>query len=591
MDKRTPVTLKAVERKAAQEREGTTGAPSVTTEQVRAMFSNATGNPLLTPNPFPSAAVNGDEEYDGAPMVLDPRRVKAFDRNPRRTRNPEYDRIRASIEVKGLLNPVTVTRRPGESQYMIYGGGNTRLTILQELIERAPQNPLYQLRCNYRAWKGEADILAAHYIENDVRGDLTWWDKACTYSDLKAEVEKDESRGELSANEFRSRAAALGITVGRRQAQLLQFTATHLAPVGPWLAYSSADEIRNYWSPVELLLTRLKPAGPAVPVLRDLVSEPLQRMAADLQVAADAGDDVAVTADAKAIQALLLDAGAKYLNKSRNVVASLVAKAQANPQITAAQLEAAQRFATPSTQETPREGAGIAVTPDDGSADSAAAPTQAILPTPMLAPVAGWQRALPPELDPVAIASAVGMRPLPPDGPQHDASPADVNVQLRGRIVQLAEAFAASCHIQPCFHKANEMPLGYYMDLPTDRLRALGSWTVQEHVQVLLRHTAWSLLATISGQFDAEVAGQVPTDSSWSRAMADESLRQRLVDDEILWVKGLPFLDANGVFLVLTEPKVLAPTFLDLVRAVHAYSKQSRVFARLLLNPLASLKS
>ena len=47
-------------------------------------------------------------------LVLTLNEIKAYDRNPRRERNPAYDEIKASIrEQRGLNNPFNVTRRPG----------------------------------------------------------------------------------------------------------------------------------------------------------------------------------------------------------------------------------------------------------------------------------------------------------------------------------------------------------------------------------------------------------------------------------------------------------------------------------------------
>ncbi|MBY7352591.1 ParB N-terminal domain-containing protein [Escherichia ruysiae] len=56
--------------------------------------------------------------------------LRAFDLDPRITRNPEYDEIKKSIKSRGLDNPTQITQRPGEKHYIIADGGNTRLAIL-----------------------------------------------------------------------------------------------------------------------------------------------------------------------------------------------------------------------------------------------------------------------------------------------------------------------------------------------------------------------------------------------------------------------------------------------------------------------------
>ncbi len=64
-------------------------------------------------------------------MVLKLSEIKAYDKNPRKEKNPLYEEIKASIRTnRRLNNNVNVTRRPGDDLYMIDSGGNTRLKIL-----------------------------------------------------------------------------------------------------------------------------------------------------------------------------------------------------------------------------------------------------------------------------------------------------------------------------------------------------------------------------------------------------------------------------------------------------------------------------
>ena len=42
-------------------------------------------------------------------MRLEVTQIKAYERNPRRSENPEYDRIKASIQANGLDQPLIVT--------------------------------------------------------------------------------------------------------------------------------------------------------------------------------------------------------------------------------------------------------------------------------------------------------------------------------------------------------------------------------------------------------------------------------------------------------------------------------------------------
>ena len=59
--------------------------------------------------------------------------IRPYENNPRRSVNVKFDDIKESIRTSGLRLPLTVTRRPGESHYIVEAGGNTRLLALQQL--------------------------------------------------------------------------------------------------------------------------------------------------------------------------------------------------------------------------------------------------------------------------------------------------------------------------------------------------------------------------------------------------------------------------------------------------------------------------
>ncbi len=77
-----------------------------------------------------------DSENTGSRALrLEITRINLYERNPRRSKNPEYDRIKASILMSGMDQPLLITKRPGEKDYIVQAGGNTRLQILKELFE------------------------------------------------------------------------------------------------------------------------------------------------------------------------------------------------------------------------------------------------------------------------------------------------------------------------------------------------------------------------------------------------------------------------------------------------------------------------
>jgi len=68
-------------------------------------------------------------------MMVVLERIHPYERNPRQGNNPEYDRIKASIRATGLDQPLTITQRPGATDYIVHSGGNTRLRVLKSLYE------------------------------------------------------------------------------------------------------------------------------------------------------------------------------------------------------------------------------------------------------------------------------------------------------------------------------------------------------------------------------------------------------------------------------------------------------------------------
>ena len=126
----------------------------------------------------PAPPLRAGEHGQLKPVVLDIADIQPYEHNPRRAAHAEYGRIKASIHADGLEQPLVVTRRPGESDYRLHAGGNTRLKIIKELFAETGERRFARLACWYRVWRDEAEVVLAHLKENDLRGDLIFRDKA-----------------------------------------------------------------------------------------------------------------------------------------------------------------------------------------------------------------------------------------------------------------------------------------------------------------------------------------------------------------------------------------------------------------------------
>ncbi|UJD87638.1 hypothetical protein FS594_01840 [Rahnella aquatilis] len=113
------------------------------------------------------------------PMVLTLDQLRPNPDNPRKSRNPRFDDIKTSIRSRGLDSIPKVTRDPeGDDVYIFSDGGNTRYQILCELWQETGEDCFYRIQTIVKPWPGRLKCVIGHLAENEVRGDLTFIDKA-----------------------------------------------------------------------------------------------------------------------------------------------------------------------------------------------------------------------------------------------------------------------------------------------------------------------------------------------------------------------------------------------------------------------------
>jgi len=192
-------------------------------------------------------------------MHLEIARIKPYDHNPRRLQNPMYAQIRASILKKqGLDDPISITRRPGEDRYTVRAGGNTRLSILKDLLQETENPAFSRAYCLFVPWVSESDCITAHLIENELRGALILIDKAVALKTLFQQIEA-EAGGALTRSDFVRCLAEMGYPISRRQLIRYEYAADVLEPLIPealdtGLGGRQIDEIKeaakhysDYW--------------------------------------------------------------------------------------------------------------------------------------------------------------------------------------------------------------------------------------------------------------------------------------------------------------------------------------------------------
>jgi len=203
----------------------------------------------------PSASALTDPIAD-TPMVVTLDELRPYELDPRLTRNPLFDDIKASIRERGLDAPPPITRRPGADHYIIRNGGNTRLAILRELWSETKEERFFRISCLFRPWpeRGEIVALTGHLAENELHGGLSFIERALGVAKAR-ELYEQESGQPLSQSELARRLKADGYPVPQPHISRMQEAIQHVLPAIPTLLYAGLGR------PQIEQLTNLRKAG------------------------------------------------------------------------------------------------------------------------------------------------------------------------------------------------------------------------------------------------------------------------------------------------------------------------------------------
>ncbi len=168
-----------------------------------------------------------------APQMIDISRIQPYEHNPRHGRNPEYDRIRDSIRNTGLDQPLVVTQRPDATDFIVHAGGNTRLIILKELFAETGDQRFAAVPCLLKDWCCESDVLLAHLRENDLRGGLTFIDKARAVCEAQKLLAEELSLDVISQRRLETELRRAGYRITQARISQMVYTVHRLLPVIP----------------------------------------------------------------------------------------------------------------------------------------------------------------------------------------------------------------------------------------------------------------------------------------------------------------------------------------------------------------------
>jgi len=184
------------------------------------------------------AAMTLSDPIADTPMIVTLDQLRPYDHDPRVKRNPAYEEIKASIRERGLDAPPAITRRPGEEHFIIRNGGNTRLAILRELWAETKQERFFRISCLFRPWpeRGEIVALTGHLAENELRGGLTFIERALGVEKAR-EFYEQETGSTLTQSELARRLTADGYPVQQSHISRMQDAIRYLLPAIPTVLY------------------------------------------------------------------------------------------------------------------------------------------------------------------------------------------------------------------------------------------------------------------------------------------------------------------------------------------------------------------
>jgi len=198
------------------------------------------GNPGNNARDLP---IQADPRHD-CQIELKVEDIRAYEHNPRRANNAKFAEIKESIRSSGIRNPLTVTRRPGEEHFIVEAGGNTRLLAIQQLWAETADLHFRKLTAMFRPWRSESHVLTAHLIENEQRGEMTFWDKATGVVALKARLEAEKGRT-LSLKQLEEGMKGLGLSVNTATLAHYLFATERLRTLGEAVADLSGLDVKT----------------------------------------------------------------------------------------------------------------------------------------------------------------------------------------------------------------------------------------------------------------------------------------------------------------------------------------------------------
>lgn len=184
---------------------------------------------------FSSTSKEDIKTLEAVPMIVTLDQLKPSFVLPRQKRNPKYNEIKQSIAMRGLDSPPAITKRPGEDNYVISDGGNTRLDILNELWKETKDEFFFRIHCLFKPWVSEIHSLVGHLAENELHSDFTFIEKAIGIAKARSILEKE--KGQLSQRALADELKKNGFPISQSHIVKMEQAIRYLYPYIPDVLY------------------------------------------------------------------------------------------------------------------------------------------------------------------------------------------------------------------------------------------------------------------------------------------------------------------------------------------------------------------
>ena len=506
---------------------------------------------LEVPSP-PAAHIVGqqDERYH-ARINLD--ELDVYEQNIRTEVNPKYAEIKESIRVQGITNQLSVTKHPITRRYIPFAGGNTRIRILKELFAETGDIKYKNLDVVVMPFTDHLTLLINHFAENELRGDVSFWEKAKGILMIKTELESEYDRFS-TATDIQKVAKAKGLNFSLRVIQIYTFATEKLTPVGPWLEFRSIQvSLSPIWNELEKIckLSGIENAD-FFAAMQNCLHVTANELAAQAQSTGNStgeSNDQAVKLDVPQLVTDMKGVAANLLQIDPPILDDLLSIVSMEKGMTSERLAALKRSAIEEVKSN-----------NALSAMSAHNRAQAQK-RPLLDAVAGVKKSE--ANSPRSGAKHSDPHPGATAPSEQDAAgfSASVQDQLREILVGL--------HLHNCITIFPDAPFGFFMDVPAGGIPVKSNASGPADVFRSMQVGMWKMLASISGQFDVRMVRAMPDSSKWKQmVMAGVGPFEKEYEEVLAGhaFDGIPYISA-----IELSQLCMHPTCLKFIATLMAY--------------------